>query len=330
MPLRNYGILAGRVVRHQREAGLSSPHYQIQVDGGGTAFRVAVNVLSAQSPSELLYLADEDFRHPLLDGLAQVRDGFTPVQHAPGGIALDFIRGNLFDRARMRPLAPDAPGPDNDLADVLDSTIARAENDENARAYAFGERWGPEAAMPDKIFGFLPGNGVHDIHMNQGNGPGFARDDGVWQDGAVLVHFPGASRWVAIFLAFQSQSWVTDDVTGHAVAPPSESYGRIRVVAALVNPAGQAPEAETVTLLNTTAAPVGLAGWFLVDRGAHRFPLPAVMLPAGEAVRVPLGPPVALGNNGGTISLVDAEGRKADGVSYTASDAAEEGRTIVF
>jgi uncharacterized protein YukJ len=35
--------------------------------------------------------------------------------------------------------------------------------------YAFGAKWGPEKGKPDKYFKFVPGNGIHDIHMNQGN-----------------------------------------------------------------------------------------------------------------------------------------------------------------
>jgi uncharacterized protein YukJ len=75
----------------------------------------------------------------------------------------------------------------------------------------------PEPASapgPDKTFGFLPGNGVHDIRMNQGNSQRFRQDDGVWQDGGLLLHYPAQGQWVAIFLAFQSQAWHTDDQTG--------------------------------------------------------------------------------------------------------------------
>jgi hypothetical protein len=82
-------------------------------------------------------------------------------------------------------------------------------------AEAFGQRWGPEADTPDKVFGFSPGNGVHDIHMNQGNTGRFVEDDGVWQDGGLLLHYPGQDQWVGVFLAFQSQAWHTDDTTGH-------------------------------------------------------------------------------------------------------------------
>ncbi|HEY8720391.1 DUF2278 family protein [Pengzhenrongella sp.] len=91
-------------------------------------------------------------------------------------------------------------------------------------------------ATPDKVFGFLPGNGVHDVHMNQGNGGSFGRDDGVWQDGGLLLHLVTEQRWVAIFLAFQSQAWHTDDVTGHALggSPPRPAPGdaSVRIVAA--------------------------------------------------------------------------------------------------
>jgi uncharacterized protein YukJ len=90
----------------------------------------------------------------------------------------------------MHPVPSTVPGPDNDLADLLDHFVERAAADPAARLYALGQRWGPERATPDKVFGFSPGNGVHDIHMNQGNTKEFKRDDGVWQDGALLLQFP--------------------------------------------------------------------------------------------------------------------------------------------
>src|SRR5262249_15994421 len=142
----------------------------------------------------------------------------------------------------------------------LEHYIQRAIDEEGALVYAFGQRWGPEQ-QSDKIFGFTPGNGVHDIHMNQGNVGRFVGDDGVWQDGGLLISLPALNQWVAIFLAFQSQAWHTDDVTGHTSADvpdpgpgpdpsPSEPDHIVRIVGALVNPAGPAPEHETVTLLN--------------------------------------------------------------------------------
>ena len=61
MALARYGVLAGQVVDRRAEGGSDTPHYQVHVRGGGVEFRVAVNVLSQQQPSELLYVADEAF-----------------------------------------------------------------------------------------------------------------------------------------------------------------------------------------------------------------------------------------------------------------------------
>ena len=103
--------------------------------------------------------------------------------------------------------------------------------------------------------------------MNQGNSAAFAGDDGVRQDGGLLLHFPGRDQWVGIFLAFQSQAWHTEDTTGHTIAGPTgpegpidEAFPRVRIVGALVNPTGPAPEAETVTVLNASADTVDLDG----------------------------------------------------------------------
>jgi len=341
MPLTSYGVLVGRVLESRAEGGADTPHFQIRVRGGGTDFRVAVNVLSQQSPSELLYLADEAFQHPQVQTLSDLPDGFTAVPSRPGGIALDYIRGNLFDRRMMRALPATAPGPDNDLADKLEHYVSRAAADPAARVYAFGERWGPETGRPDKVFDFSPGNGVHDIHMNQGNTRRFRGDDGVWQDGGLLLHYPGPDQWVTIFLAFQSQSWHTDDQTGHTIpglpapgpAPtpgPAEPDHLVRIVAALVNPVGPTPERETVTLINASAHDLDLGGWALLDRLKQRMPLDPITLPAGETVRIQLRPPIQLGNRGGLLTLLNAAGLKVDGVAYTTQQTDAEGWTVVF
>ncbi len=285
MPLDAYGVLVGAAVDKRIEAGDRTPHFQIQLRASGTDYRIAVNVRSAQDPPDLLYLADEAFAHPVVASLVGLDDGFHGLPSSPGGAALDFIRGNLFDRTLLRPLPSNLPGPDNDLSDRLDHFVSRALADPQARVYAFGQRWGPESGLADKVFGFLPGNGIHDIHMNQGNGGQFAGDNGVWQDGALLIHFPAQSQWVGFFLAFQSQGWHTDDRTGHIIPVAGDAGDRrVRIIAALVNPVGPAPELETITLAEqhtgqhrpdrvvggrSAEAPVRLAG---AESGGRRRP----------------------------------------------------------
>lgn len=335
MPLKDYGVLAARAVDRRREGSSDTPHYQIHLtDNAGTHYRAAVNVESQQAPSELLYLADDDFRHPVTERLPPAGSGWTALPSRPGEASLDFIRGNLFDPALMRLLPPDLEGADNDLADLLDHYVQRAIADPTAAVYLFGQRFGPEASIADKVFGFRPGNGVHDIHLNQGNSGRFRSDNGVWQDGALLVHLPAENRWVAVFLAFQSQAWHTDDTTGHPIetAPPRpvDREEPLRIMAALVNPTGPAAEVETVTVLNTSPAPVNLQGWRLADRNQKTLPLPAGTLQPGTILTVQGGNGFHLDNQGGTITLLNPDGLKVHGVAYTARQAEREGRTITF
>jgi hypothetical protein len=134
---------------------------------------------------------------------------------------------------------------------------------------------------------------------------------------------------VAIFLAFQSQAWHTDDDTGHAIATEPALDQIVRIIAALVNPIGPAPERETVTLLNTAPQPLNLQGWKIADRLKHTHTLSGIVAP-GATLVVPLPHHVQLGNQGGLITLLNPQGLKVDGVSYTAPQAQREGWTIVF
>ncbi|GGO94330.1 DUF2278 family protein [Wenjunlia tyrosinilytica] len=337
MPLKSYGVLIARVVATRREGAANTPHYQIHLtDDQGAHYRAAINVKSQEEPSQLLYLVDDDFRHPLTASLESLPSGWNALPDGPGGSGLDFVRGNLFDPAAVRELPPDREGPGNDLADLFDQHVSRALADPQARLYVFGERWGPEPAVKDKVFGFLPGNGVHDVHMNQGNSGRFQGDNGVWQDGGLLIRFPGAERWVGVFLAFQSQAWHTDDVTGAPLdgsgggGRPTGGAEPVRVVAALVNPRGPAPEAESVILLNASPDPVDLTGWRIADAVKRGCPVPPGPLAPGATLTVPVAEPVQLGNKGGSITLLDGAGRKVHGVAYTKDQAAREGWTIAF
>ncbi len=330
MPLHDYGVLKGRPINKRLGAG-QSPHYQVHIIDDTTDYRIAVNVKSKLSPSELLFIVDEHFEHPITQGLQDFEPGFTTITSEPGGAALDFIRGNLFDPGKMVPLAHDIPGPDNDLNEKINHFVERAINDSDAMIYAFGERWGPEQHKKDKYFGFKPGNGIHDIHMNQGNVGRFVSDDGVWQDGGLLFHFPEQDQWVGVFLAFQSQAWHTDDRTGHRIADELIPDGSVRIVAAKVNPIGEEPGNETVILINTTPDTIDLDGWKIADKNKKKERLTGTVLGAGETTTITLsGKGAQLSNKGGIITLLDQNGIKINGVSYTKTQVKKQGWTLVF
>ncbi len=344
MAIANYGVFKGRAISRRLATG-SSPHYQIHlVDEDGNHFRVAVNVLSKTAPSEVMFYVKPFFIHPVTDIVKAFASGFNPLASVPNSGALDFIRGNLFPSGMMTPLPINTPGPDNDLNEKLDQVVQRAMSDEDALIYAFGQRWGPENKA-DNYFGFKPGNGIHDIHMNQGNVGRFRDDDGVWQDGGLLFEFPNQNQWTAIFLKFQSQSWHTDDLTGHTVnepipgdpvnpdpvqPQPTENLpdGLVRIIAAMVN-SKQSPEQEWVYLLNTSDRALSLNGWQLADKQKNKMVLTGSIEP-GAVIKVDVLPPVALSNKGGIISLLNGDGLKIDGVSYTKGQANQPGWTLKF
>jgi uncharacterized protein YukJ len=323
MPLKAYGVLKATVAE-RRQATRQSPHYELLCEAGGERWRIAINARSQLPPSEVAYAIVTPFAHPTLADLSALADGWRRLGQR--GAGLDYVRGNLAQPDRFRPLPTAEDGPDNDLNDLFDHHLGRLIGDPGARLYAFGEPWGPESE-PDEYFGFTPGRGVHDIHQNQGNVGRFVDDDGVWQDGGLV--FSAGGEWTAILLRFQSQAWHTDDDTGHALeGEPTQDGAVLQIMAAVVNPPGPAPEAERVLLLNTGYAPIDLAGWRLVTRTGSA-PI-AGTVPATGTLELSVPASAPLSNKGGLISVLDPSGRKVHGVSYGADAAGREDRMIVF
>jgi len=344
MPIPKYAVLVGRAV-DRRFATTKSNHYEIKISSAGQTYRIAVNVQSADG-SEVLYAMRDPFQHPMLAQLAALADGHHPLASAAGGLALDYVRGEQLTPADFVALPATTPGDDNDLNDRVDGFVERAISQKDARVYAFGSSFF-NPGQKDKYFNFKPAQGIHDVHMNQGNDGSFANDDGVFQDGALLFRFPSENRWVAVFLAFQSQSFQTDNVTGHATAAPPVKppvvkppvvtplpvvppavAASMRIVAALANSI-ENPEIETVTLLNASPAKVDLAGWVLADKNKNKLPLGGA-IDAGAALRITVAAPMQLSNKGGSITLIDGSGKVVDGVSYSHEQASTPGWTIVF
>lgn len=338
-----YGVWKGRAVA-SASAGATRTHYQMRLRNDGhhghepSDCRVAINVRSDVPPSELLYLLDTDFRHPVTGHLVGFPWGFSSMRRHPGGAAIDYVRGGYIRREHMVPLPCHAPGPDNDLCDAIGHLVQHAIETPKVVVYAVGEHWGPDHRR-DKHFNFFPAAGMHNIHMMQGNHGHFHRDDAIWSDGALFFQDVNRGRWTALFLAFQSQSWHTDD-HGHAIPdqpPPPEAppdvplEGLVHIVAAQVNPKGSDAGHETVTLINRSPLAISLAGWTIVDVQGRAEPLHNLFLAPGEAVTITLsGRGAQLPNSGGTITLVDAHGNHVHHVAYTRAQAQKQGWSVLF
>jgi hypothetical protein len=115
---------------------------------------------------------------------------------------------------------------------------------------------------------------------------------------------------------------------GGGTGPGQVAAGEVLIVAALPDPGGTDRGHELVTLLNTTAAAIDLAGWGLADAAGGRQQLGG-QLPGGGVVQVTASGALQLGNQGDTIVLVDPAGGSIDQVTYKA-DRVRPGRTICF
>ena len=218
MPISDYSVLAGRPTAGKVVSGASA-HYQITMNAPSGKFTVAVNIQSVDG-SEVLYAIEEGFTPPDLAGLTALPMGMTKLQSAPGGLALDYVRSTvggapMIAKAQMTllPMASakvksasaeaqaiqqaKAKALENAVITLLNMTIA----DKDGVIYAFGSAYADSGKV----------DGIHDIHMNQGNpANNHGGDNGVWQDGALMIHLPSKNTWTAVFIAFQTESWTTD------------------------------------------------------------------------------------------------------------------------
>ena len=212
------------------------PHLHILLDDGARKHDVAVNVFS-QDDSEVLFRIVPNFALQRAAELLALPSGDTRIGSGnQNGLGLDYLRQHLVSRDEMSLLPIDPHNLESDLNNGLGDLVASA-IDSGADLFAFGSLFddshgGQGGPNP---FGINPEIGVHDIHMNQGNPPhNHDQDNGTFQDGGLLVHFSEPNeRWVAVFLAFQSQSFVASDAGEPGLLPAATRIvpGRFRPAA---------------------------------------------------------------------------------------------------
>ncbi len=342
----HYGVLRGQVDIFKRENDNSSPHLQIRILGGGKKWRAAVNVLSGDKSRVIFHRVDPLLNHPILDGLSQLASGFTPIPAGTGTAsnALDYFRAPLFDWPTGIAIPHTGPGANDDLQDVMTTYLGQL-RDQGGEIFVFGSIFPAPGSPPDRRpidNEFDTDQGIHDVHMNQGNpNPGqFAGDNGVFHDGGIILKF--GTRFVGLFLRFQTEWLPTDNATGHrrpdaqpipaggsiggggGVTPTPVSHPNIYIERALVNPASGDVGKEVVVLGNATTQSVNLAGWRIVDKNNRAENLQGIVLPGGESRLVVLsGNGAQLSNDGGTITLRNQAGEQVHAVSYAKADAKE-------
>ena len=98
----------------------------------------------------------------------------------------------------------------------------------------------------------------------------------------------------------------------------------------MVNPSGDDAGKEYVILLNKSSKDIDLNGWSIMDKSNERHDvITNKIIPAGDTLKIRLsGEGAQLSNKGGIITLLNSEGLKIDGVSYTSTDADVQGELV--
>ena len=325
-----YGVLRGKFDRAKREDGAATPHLQVRLlDSGGQPWRIAVNVQSDTGSKVVYWVVDPLIHHPILNGLAALKSGFT-ARRPEAAQALDCVKAPLFEFASGRALPPSGQANDDDLQDLLLLYLDQLQA-AGGELFAWGQKFTSNQHRPiDQEFGNRDGlHGIHDIHLNQGNVGAHAKDNGVFQDGGLVLSYP--DRSVGLFLAFQSQIVPTDGrgnatptgtAIGTLITEPVVAPSAVYLERALLKPA---IGPVLVVIGNLANEPVELRGWQLQDAAGHSQTLTGSSIAAGESVSVPCpafssGAGAATGA-GGLVRLLDPTGSQVDAASYQAEQA---------
>ena len=333
----------------KNEDGSVNPHLWVVLEAAGHLWFATINVRSDKEPvgapvghSYLYYVVDTDFTHPIVPSILARPEGLSPahgtIERSYQAGALDYQRGNLFDPNAMRVLPPEGEG-DDGLVQRLSGLLqlARQQNDD---VIIFGQTFKMQKPhQTDGAFGYTPDGpfGMHNIHMAQGDKPDlFPHGDetGLWGDGGCFLWDGASHRMTAVFLAFQSQKWHTDDhgvpVEGVTVDEPP-TYDFSSGTGVVVQPPVRALEitslhrlpdgSSNAVVANMTGQPLDMTGWSLLADVERRQALPSQPLAAGTALPITL-PTGFVKDSGGILTLLNPENLRVDGVAFTGGNPA--------
>jgi Uncharacterized conserved protein (DUF2278) len=210
MPLPNYGVLAGTFNRFEKEPVDNFGkwyHGFVYVNANNKIFQCAVDVNSPTGEFEYMMLGGLD--KGMFSNVSSLSNGYHELLRNASSGAIDYIRSSVVNQAKgclavilvvmnsilgtnkkvwIKNNGDDAL---NKLRDMVSSS---------QKIYVFGAPY---------TYG---GDGIHDIHMNQGDPPGrFYVANGIWQDGCVIVDKPGEAKLFGYFGKFVMQSLNTDN-----------------------------------------------------------------------------------------------------------------------
>lgn len=211
MPLPNYGVLCGTFHDFKKEDPNEFGqwyHGFIYVNTPNGIYECAVDVNSPTGEFEYQLLGALD--KSMFTNVSSLSNGYHELPRNAASGAIDYIRSPFVKQARGCLAlfltiwnsifhSNKKVWTKNNGDEVLDKLRDMVSG--SSRIYVFGAPY---------TYG---GNGVHDVHMNQGDPPGsrWYPANGTWQDGCVIVEKPGQDKLTGYFGKFVTQSLNTDN-----------------------------------------------------------------------------------------------------------------------
>jgi hypothetical protein len=202
--LPDYGVVVGQYLNYTTNQG-QWMHVDLNIMASRVQYQAAVDV---NEPNGLFqYQVFNNLDLSLFTPISALADGWHHLPSNPASGAMDYARSPIF----QKPLGCLA------LFWAFWNAIFRTniQTWTNVTGNEAGDALIAMVTGSTKVFAFgapyTNGNGVHDVHCNQGDPPGQFRPlDGIWQDGCVFAM--KADGTLSAYLGkFSTQSLNTDN-----------------------------------------------------------------------------------------------------------------------
>lgn len=200
----NYGILRGRLERVEDRGNFI---YLLINSGGKRQYQVAVDVENIKEPSNPISIYTKDDligrNHPGEEN--DVTVGFTLLDKNRNSGALDYLQDTRISILRSKDF-------ENISKRMLLNKFMRADNG-IAEIYIWGSRVELTPDI-DNVFKLpSPAYEIQNVHFNQGtpNGSPHYNENGVWQDGGILIASNSSEKSSYIIIKFKSQTFNVDE-----------------------------------------------------------------------------------------------------------------------
>jgi uncharacterized protein YukJ len=209
-----YGVLKTRVEIDNGEyishkSGMS--HYNLITKlGSDMEYQVNIDIQSDKNKPNVHIYYVQNYQNELIKQFDSIQDGFTALSSQASGLALDYLRNNLFP---IENLSQASPMSAEQIAAILDQYL-----EDHEFVVAFGNMYSADSVLSDTHYGktrynqnnSLPPRGVDCVHLNQGSSGHYVSENGIYQDGALFVKATDGT-YAAFFFAFDEQCYNTDN-----------------------------------------------------------------------------------------------------------------------